>query len=162
MCIDLMSSDEICDVNLSSFVLLTNSKEMCCSCSSYALMIGPNLIKSYRLHNALFHVHKNKLLNTLVLRMFCLLLTLMRGGHVGLILTVFAVEAVLTVVYWTYSCVMRNMAIKSLELQILSCDIMKQRTLDEFGNTIPKVNDKVYQKYKKHQTTFKNTIYSFF
>ncbi|EAN31316.2 CECR6/TMEM121 family protein [Theileria parva strain Muguga] len=158
---DLMSSDEICDVNLTSFVLLTNSKEMCCTCSSYTMMIGPNLIKSYRLHNSLFHIHKNKLINTLILRLFCLVLTIMRGGHFGLLLTIFSIEAVLSLVYWIYSCLIRNLSLESLEVQMLASNIFKQRSLNEFGNSITEVNKKVYKKYKKHQTMFKHTFYSF-
>ncbi|UKJ88733.1 integral membrane protein [Theileria orientalis] len=164
----MANNDEICVVNLSLFVLLINCKEMCSAYSSYTLLVGPNLIKASRLHYGLFYYHKRRVITTLLIRVFCLLLTFTRGGSLELLTALFVIDMALMLFYTLYTCVQRIIAMEAMELQIIANDIINEQNKDEltkamnFRNIIPVSEDnKIYRKFKRHyEMCLQNSLFS--
>ncbi|EKX73391.1 conserved hypothetical protein [Theileria equi strain WA] len=133
--------DETCKVSLASLILLTNARNMTATFSSYSLLVGPNLIKSQRLHFGLLNSHKRKLIVRLILSTFCVYLV---NVHTELpytfATTVFIFDVLFTAFYIFYTMIQREIALDAIELQLISLDIMN-------GSKI----EGIYKKYSKNE-----------
>nr|PVC51295.1 integral membrane protein [Theileria orientalis] len=148
--------------------ILFKKNEMCSAYSSYTLLVGPNLIKASRLHYGLFYYHRRRLVTTIFVRLFCLLLTFTRGGSLKLISTLFLVDIALMVFYTLYTCVQRIIAMEAMEVQIIANDIINEQNKDEFTKIMNFSNvhrlskdNKIYRKFKRHyEMCLPNSLFS--